>query len=194
MLRTSTKPNRCQHCKARMPDDKARHVLHEECIKPWQEKREAKREAKRKADLLKEKKIERAETKRRKAANMTPSEHKERTEKAVNESVRWRDYKQGCISCGAETGVMQAGHYRSVKAAPHLRFDLRNIHKQCTQCNLFESGNLIQYRLGFVARYGVEAVDAVECDNTPRHYSTADLEVIREEALARTKQLKREME
>lgn len=136
---------------------------------------------------------EKVALKKRKAANMTPSEHKERTEKAVNESVRWRDRKQGCISCGTETGVMHAGHYRSVKAAPHLRFDLRNIHKQCAQCNLFESGNLIQYRLGFVARHGVEAVDAVECDNTPRHYSTADLEVIREEALARTKQLKREM-
>ena len=169
------------------------HLRHEECIVPWEEKREAKRARDRRAMLLKAKKIERAETKRRKAANMTPSEHKERTEKADNESVRWRDHKQGCISCGAETGVMQAGHYRSVKAAPHLRFDLRNIHKQCAQCNLFESGNLIQYRLGFVARYGVEAVDAVECDNTPRHYSMDDLDVIRLDALMLTKQLKREM-
>ena len=131
--------------------------------------------------------------KKRKEQSLTPAKRRARTEKAVNEAVRTRDHKQPCISCGTHTGVMHAGHYRSVKAAPNLRFDARNIHKQCAQCNLFESGNLIQYRLGFVARYGVEAVDAVECDNTPRHYSMDDLDVIRLDALMLTKQLKREM-
>ena len=137
---------------------------------------------------------EKVALKKRKADSLTPAQRRERTQVAVNESVRWRAHKLGCISCGTHTGVMHAGHYRSVKAAPHLRFDARNIHKQCAQCNLFESGNLIMYRLGFVTRYGVAAVDAVECDNSTRHYLMDDLDVIRLDAITLTKQLKKEIQ
>ena len=56
----------------------------------------------------------------------------------VNKYARLRDMQagHGCISCGATWrnifgGAFDAGHYRSTGSAPHLRFNLKNIHLQC---------------------------------------------------------------
>ena len=43
MTLRSKQPNRCKHCKVRMPADKAHHVIHNDCIEPWQAIREAKK-------------------------------------------------------------------------------------------------------------------------------------------------------
>ena len=70
----------------------------------------------------------------------------------VNAYVRNRDDGKPCISCGKPGN--QAGHYFSVGQYSALRFDPQNIHLQCTRCNLFLSGNLIEYGMGLVKRYG----------------------------------------
>lgn len=83
-----------------------------------------------------------------------------------NTFIRLRDKDKGCISCGGL--VTQAGHYRSVGSHPELRFDESNTNGQDARCNLFLSGNLIEYRLGLVKRVGEQEVNRLE---TQRHRS-----------------------
>lgn len=67
-------------------------------------------------------------------------------QQAVNAFIRERDRDLPCISCGTLTSAQwDAGHYRTTAAAPQLRFDERNIHKQCVVCNQHKSGNLVPY-------------------------------------------------
>lgn len=190
---TSTKPNKCKHCKKRMPEDQARHVLHKECIEPWSVAFLAKKQAKEKADRLKKAKVERAEIRRRKAEDKKLSEWHADAQTAVNAFVRVRDVGLPCCSCPAPWSPdFQAGHYRSRGAAKNLALDPRNIHGQCIQCNLHKHSNAVEYRIRLVERFGVAFVEAIEADNNPRHYSIDDLKAIRAEFVAKTKQLKKE--
>ena len=56
---------------------------------------------------------------------------------------------------------MQAGHY---KPGTHstTRYDLNNIHGQCSQCNEKKSGNLTEYRIRLVKRIGLDKVEWLE--------------------------------
>lgn len=83
----------------------------------------------------------------------------------VNRYARLRDAALPCVSCQRPAtwdGQWHAGHYRSTGARPDLRFDLANIHKQCSPCNLHLSGNLIGYRAELVRRVGQTEVDRLE--------------------------------
>lgn len=84
----------------------------------------------------------------------------------VNRFIRERDKSMGCISCGSE--VTQAGHYRSQGHYSSLRFHEWNINGQCTKCNVFLHGNLIEYRRGLIERYGDKTVGYLE--NEPAMY------------------------
>lgn len=87
---------------------------------------------------------------------------------AFNAYIRWRDRDEPCISCGRfHQGQYHAGHYRSVGAAPHLRFNQFNNNKQCAPCNNHKSGNAIEYRINLVKKYGVEKVEEIESNNAP---------------------------
>jgi hypothetical protein len=97
----------------------------------------------------------------------------------VNKFVRTiRDASEPCISCGRYTGQMHAGHYLSIGSHPHLRFNTRNIAKQCSTCNNHLSGNLIEFRKGLVARHSVEFVESLEADQTPRKFSNDEVILI----------------
>lgn len=103
---------------------------------------------------------------------------------AFNAYIRERDKCQPCICCGKPLGSQQigggfdAGHYRSIGSAPHLRFDERNVHGQQKQCNRYGAGRAVDYRIGLIARIGIDAVDSLEADNEPRKYSIEDLKQI----------------
>ena len=84
---------------------------------------------------------------------------------------------------------MDAGHYRSRGSAPHLRFDERNVHSQRKQCNRY-GFDITGYRNGLIARIGLEAVEALEAEQAPKHYTAADLKAIRDEYRAKAKALK----
>lgn len=115
-----------------------------------------------------------------------------KTQAKVNEYIRLRDKHQPCISCGAVNYRITAGHYRSVGAAPELRFNEHNIHGQCWfNCNSNQSGNLIEYRKGLIERYGVDYVTALEAEHPPQHYSIDDLKEIYEEFAEKVKTLKK---
>lgn len=99
---------------------------------------------------------------------------------AVNKYIRLRDAGKPCISCGRHhQGQWHAGHYRSVGANPEMRFIENNIHAQCAPCNNQMSGNIINYRLGLLARYGNGFVESLEGSHEAKHYSIEEIEKIK---------------
>ena len=152
-----------------------------------------KQEKKRKAMAT----IERREIKVRKEKLKTRSDHMREAQQAFNEFIRWRDQLAGhpCISSGKPLdwsgNAVDAGHYRSVGSAPHLRFDERNCHAQSKQDNRFLSGNAVDYRIGLIARIGQEAVDALESDQSVRKYTVDEIKAIKADYRAKTRELKR---
>lgn len=83
--------------------------------------------------------------------------------KWIRERDRVGDYFV-CISCGAEKHVreMQAGHYINAGNNGVIRFHEHNIHAQCRECNEFKHGNEEGYRIGLIAKIGLENVEALE--------------------------------
>ena len=150
-------------------------------------------------------KKEQAETKARQAARKqdrakreslkTRSDYIKETQIAVNRYCRLRDAGKGCISCGASLalggvgGGFDAGHFRSRGAAPHLRFDLRNIHGQCKRCNNQLAGNATEYRRGLIERFGLQYVEALEADQEPRRHTPEEMAEIRKLMKQMEKQL-----
>ena len=102
-----------------------------------------------------------------------------RAQAAINAWVRLRDADQPCISCGTtKAEAWHAGHFYSTAARPDLRFDPANIHRQCAQCNLFLSGNLIAYRLNLPARIGQAELDRLDGPPTAERATVAVLREI----------------
>ena len=119
----------------------------------------------------------------------------EKAQTAFNKYVRLRDYALPCISCGRHhQGQYHGGHYRSVGAAPHLRFNEDNCAKQCSPCNNHKSGNAVEYRINLIKKIGVERVEALESDNTPRQYRIEDYKAIRTKYNLKSKALEREID
>ena len=128
-------------------------------------------------------KIAERKTVKIKLENMRPlSYFADKAQKAVNAVVRERDKNEPCISCGRlHDGAYDAGHYRSRGAAPALRFNLDNIHKQCVPCNQHKSGNAIEYRIRLVKKIGIERVEWLEQEHPSPHWKREDYERIEAE-------------
>lgn len=115
----------------------------------------------------------------------TKGEHLREAQQAFNAYIRERDRLAGyaCISSGRPLdwngNAVDAGHYRSTGAAPHLRFDENNCHAQSKHDNRYLSGNVAEYRLGLIQRIGLTAVEALEADQAPRRYTIEDLQAIK---------------
>jgi len=117
---------------------------------------------------------DRAETRRRKEAMKKRSEWLKDAETQVNRYVRLRDSRLGCVSCprpASWDGQWHASHFRSVGAASAVRFCLWNIHRACSVCNHFKSGNLSEYEPRLRARIGDEKVDWLRTQNQLADYS-----------------------
>lgn len=140
----------------------------------------------------------RREIKVRKEALKTRGDHMREAQQAFNAYIRARDEAAGhlCISSGKPLdwsgNAVDAGHYRSVGSAPHLRFDERNCHAQSKQDNRFLSGNAVDYRIGLIDRIGQEAVDALEADQSVRKYTVDEIKAIKAKYRAKTRELKKE--
>lgn len=96
---------------------------------------------------------------------------------AFNAFIRARDAGKPCISCGkplpseAVGGAFDAGHYRSVGSAPHMRFVEDQVAGQCKHCNRYLAGNHVAYRAGLIERIGLARVEQIERDQTLRKYT-----------------------
>lgn len=83
-----------------------------------------------------------------------------------------------CVTCGKvlHWTLGHAGHF--IKRQ-HLavRYDPRNAHFQCVQCNTYRGGNLIEYTLYMQKRYGVKVVEELmRLKNTTVKYTRSDFE------------------
>lgn len=103
---------------------------------------------------------------------------------AWNFYVRMRDYGKPCASCGAMPeqkfgGTMDCSHYRSVGAAPHLRFHLHNAAAACVRCNRHLAGNVAALRVGMIERFGIDKVEAIESNNGVRKFDVPYLKRVK---------------
>lgn len=134
------------------------------------------------------KKVERKQHKERKKQVKGLNHWKKETQKVINKYVRIRDRDLPCISCGKwdhelkeaiGKGKWDAGHYKTVGSRPELRFDTRNINKQCLNCNQFKSGNIEGYKEAIIERYGKDRLDWLNGPHKSKDYSIEDLERMR---------------
>lgn len=114
-------------------------------------------------------------------------------QKVVNEFIRLRDVKKPCISCGIKwKDNFQAGHLYPAGTCWIVRFDPRNIHGQCRQCNMNKSGNLNEYRKNILSR--ITERDLKELDalaHQTAHFSKHDLHKIKTEFQAKIDEIKK---
>ncbi len=186
----TTKPKKCRCCTSLFtPSRMGQKVCGALCaltfarsVRAKDEKREAIRE--------------RVETKAKLEKLKTRSDWIKEAQKAFNAYIRIRDAEKPCICCGrplqaeAVGGGYDCGHYRSVGSAPHLRFDERNAHGQTKQCNRWGAGRAVDYRVGLISRLGIDLVEALEADQTPRNYSIDDLKAIKATYAAKVREMK----
>ena len=186
-------PTRCRHCKERFVPARPGQVVHEDCAPEWAERNREKRLAKEEKVRLRD---ERARDRQRKEAVKTLPQLKADAQREFNNFIRERDRLAGhpCISSGKPldwTGNgVDAGHYRSVGAAPHLRYDPANCHAQTKQDNRYGSGRAVEYRIGLIARIGLAEVERLEADNEPRKFTRDELIAIKETYRRKARELK----
>ena len=177
------KPRPCSHCaKPFVPVRSMQSVCSPRCA--------AQKVKKQKAE-------ERAQVKTRKEAIKTIPQLIKEAQVEFNAYIRARDHHQPCICCGRPLGdgdvggAFDCGHYRSTGSASHLRFNEHNAHAQRKQCNRWGAGRAVDYRIGLIARIGLEAVEALESNNTPHKWTRQELIDIRNTYRQKRKELER---
>lgn len=185
------KKKKCKVCRSEFtPNKPMQSVCSVECALSLASLKKAKRE---RAKVIQDRK----ETKEKLEKLKTHGDWIKEAQIEFNRYIRLRDAGKPCICCGMPMGEnvpggsVDAGHYRSRGSAPHLRFDERNVHAQKKQCNRYASGNVIGYRLGLIERIGLEAVESLECDQTPRDHSIDALRAIKAHYRAKWKELEK---
>lgn len=82
-----------------------------------------------------------------------------------------------CVTCGKSMPWedSQAGHF--VKRGHHaVRWDERNVHPQCPQCNLYKNGAQDDYTVYIVREYGEATLrELLELKYVEKRYTMAEL-------------------
>lgn len=184
--------SKCKICKAefskRIP---LQVVCSVECALKAGQARKAK-------EAAKKAKAERAALKVRKEAAKRPKTLKAEAQAAFNSYIRARDLSAGhnCIDCGKPFepqrpgGSVDAGHFLSRGSHPNLAFHEQNCFAQRKNCNRPGGTTAAAFRIGVIARIGIEAVEALEADTTPRRYRADDYRAIRDLYRSKLKALK----
>lgn len=144
--------------------------------------------------VAKEQAQDRKETRQKLDAMQTKPELVKKAQTAFNAYIRARDAGKPCICCGKPLGTepnsFDAGHFRSVGSAPHMRFVEDNVHGQTKHCNNYLGGNVLAYRKGLIERIGLARVEQIEADNTVRKYTHEGLREIAKQYRAMTQAIK----
>jgi hypothetical protein len=187
------KRTRCPACKGKLLEGQR---IHPDCIESFAEQQGAKAERAKAKAVKMAQKVERETDKARKEALKGIPDLLKEAQVAFNAFIRSRDVEKPCICCGKPLGVNDlggshdAGHYRSVGSASHLRFNEDNVHAQRKICNRWGAGRAVDYRIGLIARIGLERVEALESDNTPRKWRREELIEIKETYRRKLRELK----
>ena len=105
--------------------------------------------------------------------------------------IRTRDKDLPCVSFGRyHDGQYHAGHYRPSGDNAALRYDERNIHKQCSACNRFKGGNLTLYRESLISRIGADIVESLDRNHEVKSWTIDELKEIVQYYKAKLKELK----
>ena len=110
----------------------------------------------------------------------TLGDYEKDARKVFQKWIRQRDKDLPCISCGVyKSPQFDAGHYFSANQFSGMMFNEDNVHKQCSQCNDYYSGNLLEYRAGLINRFGLEFVERLErTKDNGRNYKYSKDELI----------------
>lgn len=129
--------------------------------------------------------------KKKKKKNELPiPQLKKKVQRAVNAYVRLRDKDLPCVSCHRRVDNKDAGHYLPMGSNGSLRYHLWNLAGQCTSCNRFRHGNLIEFRFGLIARIGQKEVEWLEEHrHTTKKWRKEELENILLDIKEKTKKL-----
>jgi hypothetical protein len=193
--KTEPKPKACRVCKTTfIPARSLQFACGPACAHAWAKKVAAQKEAR-------AKKVERKSLAERKAKLKTRREWIAEAQVVVNKVARLRDILagHGCISCGARPdwrfgGSVDAGHFRSVGSAPHMRFYLPNIHLQCKRCNRDLGSNTVEYRKGLVERITVNRVEEIESMQWTAKWSVDYLQRLKKVMNKKARRLERRIE
>lgn len=108
-----------------------------------------------------------------KLAKLTPGYLEGKAQEAINAYIRARDHEHGCISCDKPAnwdGQWHGGHLIPRGRSSFLRFDLRNINKQCSVCNHREGGMVAEHERGIISRHGQGRLDYLRSAPRSRRY------------------------
>lgn len=163
----SFKRKTCKHCRGKLEPERPGQIVHTECAADYAialnaKKARAKAKEVRKADRVRKEKLK------------SRSDWAKEAQSAFNRFIRMRDINDGCISCDKPAswdGQWHASHFRSVGAASSVRFNEYNVHKACSVCNNYLSGNIAAYRPRLIEKIGIEKVLALESSNQVTRYS-----------------------
>jgi len=150
---------RCKVCREKF---EPRYFLQKACIKPACLAEWSKRD--REAKQVQSDKV-------RREAIKPLSKWLSEAQAAINRYVRARDAKHGCISCDKTNswdGQWHCSHYYSRGHSSALRFNLLNMNKSCSVCNLHLSGNIGEYTPRLIAKIGQASFDNLESRKADR--------------------------
>lgn len=104
-----------------------------------------------------------ASANRKRKNELNRSAHLDKLQALINQwVVHVRDKNQPCCTCGTTNPNIKydCGHFLSRGARPELRFELTNMHRQCsTVCNVYGSGKRAEYTEFIRSKYGQEHLD-----------------------------------
>ena len=160
------------------------------CAQAFAANASAKKAAKAAAD-------DRRETRAKLEAMKKTGELRAEVQTAFNLFIRLRDKDKPCICCGKPLGdpryggAYDAGHWLSRGSSPNLAFDERNVNAQRKGCNRPGGTTRAKFRAGMIVRWGLAVVEALEADQSIRHYTKDELRAMRAEYRAKAKQLEK---
>lgn len=128
----------------------------DDCIAAFLAYKKSVDEKKKKTDWNKEKVILKDKIK-------SLSDWQKELEKECNKICCLIDKNKGCISCKGKT-TPQSGHYHAKGSNRAIMFHLDNLHVQDYNCNCSRGGNIHQYDLGLIERYGKRYWEYVKFD------------------------------
>lgn len=144
---------RCKNCKQKFEPIRfnMKYCIETECLRAFSEE-------------IKQKTWKETKT-RMKSELKTTQDWLKEAQSIFNKYIRLRDEVQLCISCNKpiRKGNVDAGHMWSAGGHSNLRFNEFNVNAQCSRpCNKDKSGDINNYRLGFIKRYGADKLDELD--------------------------------
>ena len=183
---------RCPHCKAKLEQGQR---IHAECITPWADAQAEKAKRAQAKMARAAAKVERASIRARKEAIKPRAKWLAECQAIVNRYVRLLALSrgEGCYTCGATPtqkfgGTYDAGHFRSVGSAPHLRYWIPQIKLQCIPCNRHKGGMALAFRERLVRDHGEDWVARLEA---MQHIAKFDVDYLKRFKAVMGKKLRR---